>query len=417
MIMPRLGETVTEGTVTRWLKKEGDTVDRDEMIVEISTDKVDSELPSPVSGVISKILVHEEETVPVETNLAVIDEVGAAGTVSPAPSRPASKTEPTQAVPDKTKANVEVESHRDVRLSPLVRKLARENNVDPSEVNGTGEEGRVTKQDVLDFINSRDAAAGGVRTATQAPAPQFPVMPHTNGERRVPLSHMRRAIAEHMVRSRHTAAHVTAIIEVDMNRVARLREGVKERFKKAEGFSLTFLPFIAKAAIDALQKYPELNSSLDGEDMILRKFVNLGIAVSVPDGLIVPVVRNAESMSLIGLARSIHDVATRAKNKRLKPDEVHEGTFTITNPGGLGSIIQTPIINQPQVGILSLEKVEKRPVVIDDAIAIRWMVYLPLSYDHRVIDGAIAANFLSLIKKNLENWDFAPELGLEPETL
>lgn len=400
MIMPRLGETVTEGTITKWFKREGDTVEKDEAVLEISTDKVDTEIPAPVSGTIAKILVAENTTVPVETELAVIEEAGAAKVSRPAEAE--IKKEPPRPAVEKR-----VERVSGMVISPLVRKLAREHNIDPAAVTGTGAGGRVTKKDILSHIDISKTAP--VEKPVYAP-PARPVS--ENGEIRMPLSQMRRAIAEHMVRSKHTAAHVTTVVEVNMHKIALLRERVKEGFKKEEGFSLTFLPFVAKAAVDALQKYPELNSSLEGDEIVIKKAINLGIAVSVPDGLIVPVVKHAEAKSLIGLAREIRDLSERARDKRLKPDEVHEGTFTITNPGGYGTIIQTPIINQPQIGILSLEKIEKRPVVIDDAIAVRWMVYLPLSYDHRVIDGAIAAGFLSRIKANLEEWDFSGELGL-----
>lgn len=402
MIMPRLGETVTEGTVTKWYKREGDRVEKDEIVLEISTDKVDTEIPAPISGTIAKILVAENATVPVETELAVIEEEPTAVKES-RPVEPETKLIPSKKIEEKEV----VEIKKGMVISPLVRKLARDHKIDPAAIEGTGTGGRVTKKDILSFIEISKTLP-----PTEKPTYPPPVRPESeNGEKRIPLSQMRKAIAEHMVRSRHTAAHVTTVVEVNMHKIALLREPVKERFKKEEGFSLTFLPFVARAVIDALQKYPQLNSSLEGDEIVIKKAINLGIAVAIPDGLIVPVIKHAETKSLIGLAREIRDLSERARDRRLKPDEVHEGTFTITNPGGFGSIIQTPIINQPQVGILSLEKVEKRPVVIDDAIAIRWMVYLPLSYDHRVLDGAVAASFLAQIKTDLEEWDFTPELG------
>ena len=390
LIMPRLGETVTEGTVIRWLKREGERVEKDEMIVEISTDKVDMEIPASDSGIVSKILVDEGSKVAVGTELALIDE--AAGRESrPAPE---AKVAPED-LSSETAAGV---------LSPIVRKLAKENNVDLTRVKGTGEGGRITKNDLLEFIGAGKGAA-----ATEAP-PAPPGPKPREREEVVPLGHIRKIIAEHMVRSLKTSAHVTVIVEVDMEKVVEVRRAHKEAFKEREGFSLTFLPFVCRALIEALEEWPTFNSVLDGDNLILKHYVNLGVAVTIPDGLIVPVIKGAEGLNISGLARAIHDLAERARNGKLVPDEVHEGTFTITNPGSFGSILQTPIINQPQVAILSLEAIVERPVVVDSAIAIRHVVNLGLSYDHRVNDGAGATRFLTDIQARLESADFGDEL-------
>ncbi len=403
MIMPRLGETITEGTVTKWYKNEGDMVEKDEMVLEVSTDKVDTEIPSPISGKLSKILVQENKTVPVETELALIDD----GDQAPGDESKVGKRIDSG---DKTQEH-ELDTKRAMpspTLSPLVRRLAADHNIDTDQIVGTGIGGRIKKRDILEFIEKQDEpkeeqVVNNLKESSK---------PFLNGEERVPLSGMRKAIAEHMVRSKHTSAHVTTVVEVDMTKIATFREQVKKRFKNNKGYSLTFLPFVAKAVIDALQKNPDMNSSIDGDYLIMKKSINLGIAVSVPGGLIVPVIKEAENLSVAGLAASIIELAAKAREKRLEPDDVNGGTFTITDPGIFGSIIQTPIINQPEVGILSLERIEKRAVVIDDAIAIRSMVYLPLSYDHRAVDGAQATSFLVQIKENLENWDPSAEISL-----
>lgn len=386
--MPRLGETVTEGTILKWLKKEGDAVEKDESIVEISTAKVETEIPSPVSGTVTKILVQEEETVEVGVELALIDEVGAATAVS-----------------------------ADVGFaSPVVRKLAAEHNIDLAQVKGTGADGRISRKDIETHIASGAPAVAQVAAPSEVkPAPEAAPpaeIPGLDGERIVTMSLLRRQIAQHMVRSRQTAAHVTAIIEVDMGNVHTQRERIKETFKRREGFPITYLAFVAKATVDALSNFPTLNARIiDEQHMALHDYINLGIAVAVKDGLIVPVIKGAENMSLTGLAREIYELATKTRAGKLSVDEVTGSTFTITNPGSFGSIIQTPIINQPNVAILSLEAIEKRAIVIDDAIAIRRMVYMPLSYDHRIIDGAVAAQFLARLKHNLETWDFTPDLA------
>jgi 2-oxoglutarate dehydrogenase complex dihydrolipoamide succinyltransferase (E2) component len=394
--MPQLGETIVEGTILKWLKKEGERVELDEPLFEISTDKVDTEVPSSVAGVLAKILVREGQTVKVGTDLAEIeagDGAGAAGGSEP----------PSAAAPAASATTLPDRGKRSRMLSPLVRKLAAENAVDLSLVIGTGTGGRITKTDVLSYVASRGDAAPGAVPVPAAVA---------GGEEVIPVSHIRKAIAEHMTRSLQVSARAWNAVEVDMENVARLRERTKDAFRAREGFNLTHMPFVSRAVIEALLAFPMVNAELRGEEIVLRRYVNLSIAVSYEDGLIVPVVKNADTMSLIGLARAVNDVAVRARAKQLKPDEVHGGTFTITNPGPFGSLISVPIINQPQSAILAFDSVEKRPVVIDDAIAIRHMVYLSMSWDHRVIDGAIASQFLSLVKQNLETWDFAEDLGL-----
>lgn len=391
LIMPRLGETVTEGTVVKWLKKEGEQVKKDEMVVEISTDKVDTEIPAPVSGRLLKILKQEGETVPVGTKLAEIETAAAPAEVK------AEKPPEAAAPPPQEKPKEKV-------VTPIVRRLAQQYGVDLSQIKGTGAGGRITKQDVLNYVAQTKEAAKA------RPVEVKPEVISLDREEVRPLSIMRKTIAERMVASQRTAAHVTAVIEVNMDNVQKVREAKKEEFKKKEGFSLTYLPFVCQAVISGLKKFPILNSTLKEDKIILKHYVNLGIAVALEDGLIVPVIKGADELSLLGLARKIRDVAERARANKLHPDEVHEGTFTITNPGVFGSVIQTPIINPPQVAILSLEAVRQQVVVIDNAIAIKPIVNLCLSYDHRVLDGAIAAKFLSAVKAELEQRDYASEL-------
>jgi pyruvate dehydrogenase E2 component (dihydrolipoamide acetyltransferase) len=461
--MPQLGETVIEGTILKWLKKEGESIDVDEPLFEISTDKVDTEVPSPAGGTVSKILVPEGETVSVGTELAQIDEGGAsgnghasssaegAGVASPDAAAASPTAQAGEATPDAepaaatsvasppapsnagsasatpVAASVAAGSKpaqsggpRSQILSPVVRKLAEENRVDLSQVQGTGTGGRITRNDVLNFLDGGAApspapAPSVARVAPQAPAQTVPAPQiAAAGEREeiVPVSHIRKAIATHMVESLKTSARAWNMVEVDLEHVAKLRERAKEPFKQREGFNLTYMPFVSRAVCEALLTHPMVNAELRGEEIVVRRYVNLGIAVSIDDGLIVPVIKDADSMNLVGLARAINDVAVRARAKQLKPDEVHGGTFSITNPGPFGSILSVPIINQPQSAILAFDAVEKRPVVIDDAIAIRHRVYLSMSWDHRVIDGALASQFLGRVKQNLETWDFAEDLGL-----
>jgi 2-oxoglutarate dehydrogenase E2 component (dihydrolipoamide succinyltransferase) len=455
--MPQLGETVIEGTILKWLKQEGDTVALDEPLFEISTDKVDTEVPSSAAGVLTKILVPEGQTVSVGTELAEIGEEGAAqqvGAGAPgaasqlaatdataaeaeattargddAPSAPAPPAETPSAAPAhpaeaasaaKAPATTQAPAGRGPRsqiLSPLVRRLAAEHDVDLSQVTGTGTGGRITKSDVLGFVSSGGAAAAPVAAPAPAPAAQPAAAPQAapargGGEEIVPVSHIRRTIAQHMKASLEISARAWNAVEVNMENVARLRERMKDAFKAREGFGLTYMPFVTRAVTEALLAHPMVNSELRGDEIVLKHFVNMGIAVSYDEGLIVPVLKGCDTMNLLGIARGINDLATRARAKKLKPDEVHEGTFTITNPGPFGSLISVPIINQPQTGILGFDTVEKRPVVIDDTIAIRHMVYISMSWDHRVIDGALASQFLARVKQNLETWDFAEDLGL-----
>jgi 2-oxoglutarate dehydrogenase E2 component (dihydrolipoamide succinyltransferase) len=435
--MPQLGETVVEGTILKWLKKEGESVAIDEPLFEISTDKVDTEVPSPVSGTLRRIIVGEGETVDVGTAIAELDTDGSS---APAPPEPNTKAEATPeaasaAAPPREPATEQVADGsaeeearaavglftppsdgagaRSAILSPIVRKLASENGVDLSEVTGTGEGGRITKKDVEGFIASRGEVPAAA-SAPPAPSAATSTRAATAGARDelIPVTHIRRAIAEHMHRSLQVSARAWNMVEVDLERITRLMSASKEGFLAREGFKLTYTPFVARAACDALMEFPMANAELRDDGIMLHRYVNLGIAVSYEDGLIVPVVKGAESMNTTGLARTINDLATRARAKRLQPDEVHGGTFSITNPGPFGSILSVPIINQPQSAILAFDAVQKRPVVVDDAIAIRNMVYISMSWDHRVIDGALASQFLARVKENLETFDFESDLGL-----
>jgi pyruvate dehydrogenase E2 component (dihydrolipoyllysine-residue acetyltransferase) len=435
--MPQLGETVVEGTILKWLKAEGETVDLDEPLFEISTDKVDTEVPSVAAGVLSKILVPEGETVKVGTELAVIDGEGAAAApqagAAPPPvagpadaPAPAAATPPAPAIPTPSAALAPApgaalpeRGPMSQVLSPLVRRLAAEHSVDLSQVVGTGTGGRITKNDVLAFVAARGAAAPAAPVGAPVdaraglqPAPMPAPAAAMGGEEVVPISHIRKLIAEHMHASLQVSARAWNAVEVNMENVARLRERFKAAFKAREGFGLTYMPFVTRAVTEALLAFPMVNSELRGEEIVVKRYVNMGIAVSYEDGLIVPVLKGADTMNLLGMARGINDLAIRARAKKLNPDEVHGGTFTITNPGPFGSLISVPIINQPESAILAFDSVEKRPVVIDDAIAIRHMVYLSLSWDHRLIDGALASQFLSRVKQNLEIWDFAEDLAL-----
>jgi 2-oxoglutarate dehydrogenase complex dihydrolipoamide succinyltransferase (E2) component len=387
--MPQMGVSVAEGTILEWKKRVGDWVESDETICEISTDKVDSEIPSPASGRLVKILVEENETVAVGTALAELD-------TSARPGEPHADEHPSEEAPDRSHV-----------VSPVVQRIAAEHGVDLSKVEGTGVGGRVKKKDVLAYI---DAHGNGAKTEEgerplHTESPYEPEPQSTTGERREPMSVMRQRIAEHMLRSRQTAAHCTTVIEVDMTHVAERRAGLKESFA-TRGISLTYLAFVARATIAALQEHPVLNSSLDGEEIVYHDDVNLGIAVALESGLIVPVIRRAQRLSLEGIAAEIGDLSSRARSKQLSPDDVQGGTFTITNPGQFGTILATPIINQPQVAILDLEAVVKRPVVVEseggDSFAIRPTTNLCLSFDHRVLDGAEAARFLADIKARLE---------------
>ena len=505
--MPQLGETIIEGTILKWLKREGETIERDEPLFEISTDKVDTEVPSPVTGTVSKILVEEGQTVPVGTDLAEISDDGAgaasgggpapstqetssppqaeAGTRSgaeplapeaapaqadpptseaaPAPSTAPASTESASAVADgsasempavepatpqgaeATAATAAIATAQEPApsggsgdlpdrgprsriLSPLVRRLADEHGLDLSRIEGSGAGGRITKQDVLSAIDSGGAATAVAAapapvevpapTPAKAPAPPTPTLAPVQpavagpGDEVVPISHIRKLIGQHMLSSLETSARAWTMVEVNIDHLVKLRERAKDAFKAKHGVNLTYLPFVIRATCDALLTHPEVNSELRGDEIVRHRYVNMGIAVSYDAGLIVPVIKGADAMNTVGLARAIADLAGRARAHQLKPDEIQGSTFTITNPGPYGSIASLPIINQPNTGILSLDAIQKRAVVIDDTIAIRSMVNISMSWDHRTIDGEIATRFLARVKQNLETWDFAEDVAI-----
>ena len=419
IIMPQMGESVAEGTITKWMKKVGERVDRDEPLFEISTDKVDAEIPSPAAGVLTQILVKETETVAVNTVVAIIDGEGgeanptaaeaAAPSVEAPPAAAPTLAPPGASAVDVTPSSEEQEGGEggEVRTSPLVRRIAREHNVDLSEVKGTGLGGRVSKKDILDFIDQRHASAPLAPQTAGASASSAPAMVFTGATQIVPMTPMRQKIAEHMVTSKHTSAHVYTVVEVEMTRVVGVRERCQQEFEQRNGIKLTYTPFFVRASVEAIKELPIINSSLDGNNIIYKRDVNIGIAVALENGLIVPVIKRADEKNFLGIARAVQDFADRARSKHLSVDDVQGGTFTITNPGSFGGLFGLPNINQPQVAILGVGAIEKRPVVRDDAIAIRHMVYLSISYDHRVIDGAVAERFMGKIKKILENWDEA----------
>jgi len=407
VIMPQMGESIFEGTLTKWLKKPGDKVERDEALFEISTDKIDSEIPSPAAGILQEVLVKEGQTVQINTVVAVIGD----GSAKPAPTeetKPAAASEKEQAAaPESGKqttpaaAPAEPEGER-TPTSPLVRKLAKEHGIDLATLagKGSGINGRVTKEDILAAVEKAGTTAGDKPAA----APPPPATVKFSGEvERVPMTSMRKSIAEHMMASRGTSAHVTTFFEVDCSRILQAREKLKAEFEHA-GVHLTITPFFMQAAVRALQKFPILNASIDGDSIVYKRDVNVGIAVSLEGGLIVPVVKNAAEKNLQGLAHAINDLGERARTKKLVPDDVKDGTFTITNPGTYGALTATPIINQPQVAIMGMGGIKKRAVVIDDAIAIRPIIVLSLSFDHRLIDGALADQFMADIQKQLESW-------------
>jgi pyruvate dehydrogenase E2 component (dihydrolipoyllysine-residue acetyltransferase) len=426
VVMPQMGESIAEGTIVRWIKKVGDPIDRDEPLFEISTDKVDAEIPSPAAGVLTEIKVKEGETVAVNSVVATIgsaSEVKQPGSELPeaAVGQPAIDEQSSADAPAVAGAPAE-QSHEDVRRqksSPLVRKIAAEHGVDISRIHGTGLGGRVTKEDILGYIQApKPATPPSAATAPSAsaapsapsapPAPSAPSVSFKPGERVqiVPMGVMRKKIAEHMVLSARTSPHVYSVYEVNFGRVAALREKKKAAYEAA-GAKLTFTAFIAKVAIDALRQFPIVNASIDGDNIVYKKDVNLGIAVALDNGLIVPVIKDADEKNLLGLSRAINDVANRARTKKLNPEEVQGGTFTITNPGIFGALYGLPLINQPQVAILGVGAIEKRAVVIDDAIAIRPVCHITLGHDHRLVDGADAGRFLSFLKERLENFDEA----------
>jgi len=486
VVMPQMGESIFEGTITKWLKKPGDKIERDEPLFEISTDKVDAEIPSPSAGVLKEIKVKEGQTVPINTVVATIDAGGAAAsapapaavpapapkaevpkpaaapTPAPAASKPGPVPVPSPQAPAQhaTAASASAKEGARIHSSPLVRRMAKEHGIDLTTVPGTGAGGRISKQDIEGVINggAAGASSGGYAdpvsqppgTAavysepTAPPAPQGPrpaVVPPPpppapaqasgpnptqagHGTQYIPslqtgvprerlyfgnyeiepLSNMRLKIAEHMVASKHVSPHVYSVDEIDMSKVAALRAKSKDEFEKQYGTKLTFMPFFVKAAVAGLRAFPTLNASLDGTNVVLHKEINVGIAVALDWGLIVPVIKNADEKNILGIQRTMNDLAERARGKKLRPEEVQEGTFSITNPGVFGGLFGLPVISQPNVGILGLGAIEKRPVVINDSIAIRSMCYVTLSYDHRVVDGAIAHQFLHKVKETLENW-------------
>jgi pyruvate dehydrogenase E2 component (dihydrolipoamide acetyltransferase) len=411
VIMPQMGESIFEGTITKWLKKVGEPVKRDEPLFEISTDKVDSEIPAPASGVLSEIRVSEGETVQINTVVGVISEEGAAA--NPAPARAESKEAPKPQIAPPTRHEpagetihepAPVPASRNVRSSPLVKRIAREEDVDLGQLEGTGLGGRITKKDILSHLSGRQS------TDVPPPAAPRPQMLSTDrglagSSEMVPMSAMRKSIAEHMLASRRTSAHVTTVFEVDLTRIVNIKNQHAEEFLQREGGKLSYMPFFIKTVASALKEFPVVNASISGTDIIYKKDVNIGVAVALDWGLIVPVVKNADEKSFLGIAKTASSLAERARQKKLAPEDVQGGTFTITNPGVFGSLLGTPIINQPQVAILCIGAITKRPVVINDAIAIRSMAYLTLTFDHRLIDGAVADQFMSSLKNKLEQWD------------
>jgi pyruvate dehydrogenase E2 component (dihydrolipoamide acetyltransferase) len=434
VVMPQMGVSVSEGTVTKWLRNEGEAIEADEPLLEISTDKVDTEVPSPGTGVVQKILVQEGETVEVGTKLAVIapegtevaDEQPAPAPPEPATaeaaaeaSAPSSAETPAPAAPTEPEpVTADVSGNGKTFVSPVVARIAAEHGVDVGSVPGTGQGGRVTKKDILAFIERgvpAAPAAPSAAPAAPAPAPAVPQQPAQSpavgGEQVEPMSAMRKGISEHMRRSLDTSAHVTSAIEIDMSKVVQIREKLKAEYQKTYGVNPTYLIFVARAATDTLLQYPYVNGELRGDQIVTRSYVNLGFAVELAEGkgLIVPVVKNAEGLNLLGMARAVTDVAERARNKQLLPDEVQGGTFTITNPGGYGTFHGTPVISQPQSAILGTYAVVKRPWVVqdelgEDVIAIRPIMNITLTYDHRLIDGALAGRFLRDLREKLQTW-------------
>ncbi|MFQ5652134.1 MAG: 2-oxoglutarate dehydrogenase, E2 component, dihydrolipoamide succinyltransferase [bacterium] len=428
VMMPQMGESIAEGTIISWLKKEGQTVQRDEILLEISTDKVDSEIPSPQAGILHKIVAAEGETVKVGSIIAHIATSETSAVVSTGP--PAAAPEPAPVPASPTRPGVQpgtaaqtVNTTRQVTVagtngerrfySPLVRRIAKAEGISPAElaqIQGTGAHGRVTKKDILNYLDTRPAAprpalAPAPGVAPAAPPPVQPVSADDRVEI-IPMNTMRKSIARHMVASIQTSAHVFAVSEADMTDLVAFRSQNKETFLQKAGTKLTYMPFITRACVKALLDYPLVNSSVQGDNIIRKKDINIGIAVALENnGLIVPVVKHADGLNLLGLARAINDLAARARSKKLKPDEVQGGTFSITNMGSFGSLMGLPIINQPQVAILGVGAIQKRPVVINDAIAIRSMMYISLSFDHRIVDGALAGQFLDRVAFNLTHFD------------
>lgn len=424
--MPQLGESVTEGTISRWLKKEGDYVAKDEPLVEIITDKVTAEIPSPTSGTLLKIIAQEGAAIEVGQTIALVGEAEQmADSQSIKAVQMATPEEPIGSSATGTASTPNLRDERDNgtrRSTPMVRRLAREHGIDLAKVQGTGVGGRITKEDIQRYIAAQSTAtsapAGIAVNAVPSPAVTQHSASTTSGvtsqeaqaptvegrEADIPLTPMRRAIAEHMVRSKHTSPHALTVIEVDMTSVVTWRETIKDEFRRREGIELTYLPFVVKATVEALKKVPIINSSWREDRIVLRKDINVGIAVALENGLVVPVIHKADEKSIAGLAKAIADLSQRARANKLTLSDLQDGTFTVNNTGSYGSIISAPIINQPQAAILSMEAIQKRPVVINDAIAIRSMMYVCLSFDHRIIDGAVAGRFLQEIRRWLESF-------------
>jgi 2-oxoglutarate dehydrogenase E2 component (dihydrolipoamide succinyltransferase) len=423
VIMPQMGESIFEGTITKWLKKPGDAVQQDEPLFEISTDKVDAEIPSPAAGVLSEIKVEAGTTVQINTVVALINAGGSAAAPASTPAPQAAA--PVAATPEAEVETGEAETGERARSSPLVRKIAKENNVDLSKISGTGSAGRITKEDILGYLAKGTVPAPAPSAPKPAPAPVAPPAPVaaapkpaaaapapvvTAGDELVPLTRMRSIIAQRMVDSKRTSAHVHTVFKIDMSRIVRIREKEKSKYEQRNGVKLTYMPFISRAVIATLRKMPIVNASMEGEAIRYHKNINLGIAVALDWGLIVPVIRQAEDKSFLGIARAIVDLAERARGKKLKPEEVGSGTFTITNPGIFGEQFGTPVINQPESAILGVGGLFKEPTVVtdengSDSIAIRNIIRLTLGFDHRIIDGADAGKFMAEMKKYLENWN------------
>jgi pyruvate dehydrogenase E2 component (dihydrolipoamide acetyltransferase) len=439
IIMPQMGESIVEGTITKWLKKPGDKVQRDEPLFEISTDKVDAEIPAPASGVLQEIKVTEGTTVGVNTvvgTIAVDGEAAAKPAASAKPAPVAEKTAPSAPAPPKEEkkaapapppmpvpaASAQNEEVEEARSSPLVRKIAREHGVSLSQITGTGLGGRITKQDIMQFIESQGSRVGtgappvqpsrseaAAPPPVQNPAPRVAAPAPYPGDL-VPMTNMRKLIAKHMIESRRTSAHVHCMYEVDFTRIVTLRNKHKAGFEQRHGVRLTFMPFFVRAAIIAIQQWPIVNANIEGENIRYHRYINMGIAVALDWGLIVPVLKNAGDLNFLGLQRGITDLGERARHKKLKPEDVEGSTFTITNPGQFGAVFGLPIINQPNSAIMGVGGITKMPLVVtdkdgNDSIAIRSVVHLTLGYDHRLVDGAVADQFMALVKKNLETWN------------
>ncbi|MDP1675966.1 MAG: 2-oxoglutarate dehydrogenase, E2 component, dihydrolipoamide succinyltransferase [Bacteroidota bacterium] len=419
VIMPQMGESIAEGTITKWHKKVGDKVGKDETLLEISTDKVDSEIPSPAAGILAEILFPEQTTVGVNTVIArLTTDANAKISSSATAPAPAVTVQPASVQTAPVQQTVAPQTQTSDRFySPLVLNIARTESVSMSELEtipGTGANNRVSKNDILAYVESKKSGktasvsqqkASAAVPSYSSPKPAAPITYPAGRVEIIKMDTMRKAISEHMVRSKHTSAHVGSVSEADLTNIVKFREKNKSVFEKREGFNLTYTPFFLDAVVKAIKDFPMMNASVDGDNIIIRKDINLGIAVALENGLIVPVIKNAEQKSLPGIARALNDLANRARNKKLVPDEVTGGTFTVTNPGGYGNLYGFPIINQPQVAILGVGAIKKRAVVIEDAIAIRSMVYISMSYDHRIIDGALGGMFMQKVVSYLENFD------------